>query len=134
MKFSAGQSGNPKGRRPGSLTKLGKIRQGLETALPEILDALITSAKAGDPISARLILDRVLPPLKAETRQSMSMPVDPDGILAATANGQIGLDQAVAVMNLVATRIKIFEAQELISRIEALERLLTAPNSSRTSA
>ena len=64
----------------------------------------------------------------------MSMPVDPDGILAATANGQIGLDQAVAVMNLVATRIKIFEAQELISRIEALERLLTAPNSSRTSA
>ena len=133
MPFTKGDSGNPAGRRPG-LSKLGKIRQGLEAALPEILDALITSAKAGDPVSARLILDRCLPSLKAETRQVAPMPVDPDGILAAVASGQIGLDQAVAAMNLVAVRIKIFEAQELISRIEALERLLAAPPSSRCSA
>ena len=133
MAFTKGVSGNPAGRRPGSLTKLGKIRQGLEAALPEILDALIAAAKAGDPVSAKILLDRIMPALRPETRQSAPMPVDPDGILAAVASGQIGLDQAVAAMNLVAVRIKIFEAQELISRIEALERLLTAPNSSRTS-
>ena len=133
MKFQPGRSGNPTGKKPGC-GKLQKLRTSLEKDLPEILDALITSAKAGDPVSARLILDRCLPSLKAETRQVAPMPVDPDGILAAVASGQIGLDQAVAAMNLVAVRIKIFEAQELISRIEALERLLAAPPSSRCSA
>ena len=133
MAFTKGVSGNPAGRRPG-LSKLGKIRQGLEAALPEILDALITSAKAGDPVSARLILDRCLPSLKAETRQVAPMPVDPDGILAAVASGQIGLDQAIAAMNLAATRIKIAEGEELLKRVEALEKLLAAPNSSRKSA
>ena len=133
MTFKAGVSGNPTGKKPGC-GRLQKLRTSLEKDLPEILDALITSAKAGDPVSARLILDRCLPSLKAETRQSAPMPVDPDGIVAAVASGQIGLDQAVAAMNLVAVRIKIFEAQELISRIEALERLLAAPPSSRCSA
>ena len=132
MAFTKGVSGNPAGRRPG-LSKLGKIRQGLEAALPEILDALIAAAKAGDPVSAKILLDRIMPALRPETRQSAPMPVDPDGILAAVASGQISLEMATAAMNLAALRIKIFEAQELISRIEALERLLAAPNSSRPS-
>ena len=113
MKFQKGQSGNPAGRKPGP-SKIGKIRQGLEAHLPEILEALIAGAKAGDPQAAKLLLDRVLPSLKPETRQSAPMPTDPDGILQAVAAGAIGIDSAVAAMNLAAQRLKIFEAQELI--------------------
>ena len=123
MAFKKGQSGNPAGRKPGP-SKIGKIRQGLEAHLPEILSALIAGAKAGDPAAAKLLLDRVLPSLKPETRQPTPAPVDPDGILAATASGQIGLDQAQILMGLAAQRLKIAEGEEMIRRIEALEALL----------
>ena len=125
MKFQKGQSGNPAGRKPGP-SKIGKIRQGLEAHLPEILEALIAGAKAGDPQAAKLLLDRVLPSLKPETRQSAPMPTDPDAILAATESGAIGVDQATALMALAAQRLKIAADQELLERVEKLEALLNA--------
>lgn len=123
MKFQKGQSGNPAGRKPG-LSKIGKIRQGLEAHLPEILEALTAQAKAGDPQAAKLLLDRVLPSLKPETRQSAPAPTDPDAILTAVESGQIGIDQGQALMGLAATRIKIAADEELLRRVEALEALL----------
>jgi hypothetical protein len=133
MTFKAGVSGNPSGKKPGC-GRLQKLRTSLEKDLPGILATLTTQALAGDPVSARLILDRVLPPLKPETRQSTPMPVDPDGILSAVESGTIGLDQATALMALATSRVKIAEGEELLKRIEALEMLLAAPNSSRPSA
>jgi len=123
MKFQKGQSGNPAGRKPG-LSKIGKIRQGLEAHLPEILEALTAQAKAGDPQAAKLLLDRVLPSLKPETRQSTPASTDPGAILEAVERGAIGLDQATALMALAAQRLKIAEGEEMIRRIEALEALL----------
>lgn len=123
MAFVKGVSGNPAGRKPG-LSKLGKIRQGLEAHLPEILSALITSAKAGDPQAAKLLLDRCLPALRPETRQPLPAPTDPDAILAATESGAVGVDQAQILMGLAAQRLKIAEGEEMIRRIEALEALL----------
>ena len=125
MAFKKGQSGNPAGRKPG-LSKLGKIRQGLEAALPEILEALTAQAKAGDPQAAKLLLDRVLPSLKPETRQSAPMPVDPGAILEAVESGVIGVDQATALMGLASARLKIAADQELLERVEAIEDMLKA--------
>ena len=125
MKFQKGQSGNPAGRKPG-LSKIGKIRQGLEAHLPEILAALTEQAKGGDPQAAKLLLDRVLPSLKPETRQSAPMPTDPGAILEAVESGAIGIDQATALMGLAAQRLKIAADQELLERVEKLEALLKA--------
>ena len=125
MKFQKGQSGNPAGRKPG-LSKIGKIRQGLEAHLPEILEALTAQAKAGDPAAAKLLLDRVLPSLRPETRQSAPMPTDPGAILEAVESGAIGIDQATALMGLAAQRLKIAADQELLERVEKLEALLKA--------
>ena len=123
MAFAKGKSGNVRGRPAGS-GKLQKIRIGLEKDLPGILATLTTQALAGDPQAAKLILDRCLPALRPETRQSAPAPTDPDGILRAVETGQIGIDQAVALMNLSALRIKIAEGEELLSRVDALEALL----------
>ena len=123
MTFKAGVSGNPTGKKPGC-GRLQKLRQGLEKDLPGILATLTTQALAGDPVSARLILDRCLPALRPETRQSAPAPTDPDQILRSVETGQIGIDQAVALMNLSALRIKIAEGEELLSRVDALEALL----------
>ena len=123
MTFKAGVSGNPTGKKPGC-GRLQKLRQGLEKDLPGILATLTTQALAGDPQAAKLILDRCLPALRPETRQSAPAPTDPDGILRAVETGLIGIDSAVALMNLAALRIKIAEGEELLSRVDALEALL----------
>ena len=62
--WAKGQSGNPRGKPAGS-GAVQKLRAALEGDIPEILAALAAQAKAGDVGAARLILDRVLPPLKA---------------------------------------------------------------------
>ena len=85
---------------------------------------MTAQAKAGDPAAAKLLLDRVLPSLKPETRQSAPAPTDPGAILEAVERGQIGIDQGQALMGLAAARIKIAADEELLRRVEALEALL----------
>lgn len=119
-KFKPGQSGNPAGRKPGP-SKQQKLRAAIEADVPGILDALTQAALGGDPAAAKLLLDRCLPVLRPETRQATPAPVDPDGILAATESGLIGLDQAQALMQLCAARVRIAEGQELIQKVESLE-------------
>lgn len=65
-----GRSANPKGRPPGS-GKIAKFRQALIAEVPEIIAALGKEAKAGDAQAAKLLLERVLPPLR-------DLPVDVD--------------------------------------------------------
>ena len=63
-KWKPGVSGNPKGKTPGS-GELQKLRATLAADVPGILAGLVTAAKAGDTQAARLILERILPPVKA---------------------------------------------------------------------
>lgn len=64
MKFQPGQSGNPRGRPPGNSHRA--VRQAIAEALPEVVEALITAAKAGSVPAAKVLLERVIPPLKPE--------------------------------------------------------------------
>lgn len=120
-KFKPGQSGNVKGRPPGP-SKQQKLRSAIEKDAPAIIAALTASAIGGDPASAKLLLDRVLPALKPETRPAAGqIPVDPDGILSATASGQLGIDQAIGLMQLATARQRLAEGQELLEKVESLE-------------
>jgi hypothetical protein len=64
-KFKPGSSGNPAGRPKGS--GYAHLRAQIAAAAPEIVNTLIEAAKAGDSRAARLLLERVVPPLKAES-------------------------------------------------------------------
>ena len=77
MKWQTGQSGNPSGRKPGS-GKIDKLRAALGKELPEVLDALVAQAKAGDTAAIRLILERTVPALR---------PVDAPTVLNLPAEG-----------------------------------------------
>ena len=72
--WKPGQSGNPTGKPPGS-GELQRLRAAIGEHVPEIIDQLVTAARAGDIQAARLILERVLPPVKAiELAQAVDMP------------------------------------------------------------
>jgi hypothetical protein len=126
-RFKPGQSGNPKGRPKGS-GKIAELREQIAEHVPALVQQLITAALAGDMQAARLLLDRALPPLKAEDGTiKMDMP---DGgsladqgevIIQAAADGQITPGQANAMTTALGSLARIREVTELEKRIEALE-------------
>ncbi len=124
--WQPGQSGNPTGKTPGS-GELQRIRASIGEHVPEIIEQLVTAAKGGDIQAARLILERVLPPVKAiEQAQTIDLP---DGtltqqgraVLAAVAAGELAPGQGAQLIAAIGTLGKIAEVDELAARITALE-------------
>ena len=126
-KWAAGVSGNPKGRLPGS-GPLQKLRQGIGEHVPEIVERLVLQAKDGDAQAARLLLERVLTPVKAiEQSVSLHLPVDggltakAGALLDAAASGDLAPGQAAALISAVGTVARISEVDDLAKRIARLE-------------
>lgn len=125
MPFATGQSGNPRGRPPGIATQ-AKLREVISKDLPDILETLVYHARRGDVAAAKLLLDRVLPPLKP-VEEPVVLPLG-EGLaesgretIKALGAGRITPDQATKVMGSLGTLGRIVEMDELLHRIEALE-------------
>lgn len=124
-KFKPGQTGNPKGR-PKNKTAATLLRRSITESMPQIIETLIDSAKAGDVAAAKVLLDRVCPVLKPQAAPIMLPVVDSlagqgDEIIKATMTGQIPPDVGSALITALAAQSKIIEVDELQRRIEALE-------------
>lgn len=126
-KWQQGKSGNPKGRRPGT-GAVTKLRDSIAAVLPEIIAQLVTKAKEGDAQAARLLLERVLPPMKAvEQAVSLSLP-DGEGItgqgraiVLAVADGTLAPGQGAQLLAGLGSLARIVEIDELAARITKLE-------------
>ena len=125
-RWKAGESGNPKGKPPGS-GELQKLRAAIGEHVPEIINQLVAAARGGDIQAARLILERVLPPVKAiEQAQAIELP---DGsltdqgraVLRSVAAGELAPGQGAQLLSAIGTLGKIAELDELAARITALE-------------
>lgn len=125
--WKAGQSGNPKGRPPG-VSAITKMRESLSGDVPAILARLVAAAKDGDVQAARLILERVLPPLKGiEQPVTLSLPdggtltAKADAVLSAAAVGNLAPGQAAQLISALGAMAKITEIDDLNARITKLE-------------
>ena len=126
-RWKPGTTGNPKGRPPGK-SEITRLRAKLAGGVPDILAALVLAAKAGDVQAARLILERVLPPVKA-IEQAVTLQLPTDGtltakaaaVLSAAAAGDLAPTQAAQLITALGSLAKIAEVDELARRIEALE-------------
>lgn len=132
-KFQPGQSGNPKGRTPGS-GEIGKLRAAISRHVPAIIDKQVELAKAGDAQAARLLLERVLPPVKAaEQPVSISLPGDASlaeqgrAVLIAAGAGQLAPGQAAQLLAGLGALAQLVKTDELAARIAALEEKNAEP-------
>ena len=125
--WKPGQSGNPKEKTPGS-GELQRLRASIAGDVPDILAGLVLAAKGGDVQAARLILERILPPVKA-IEQAVELQL-PDGgtltakaaaVLSAAAMGDIAPGQAAQLIAALGTLAKISEVVDLAARITNLE-------------
>jgi hypothetical protein len=122
-----GQSGNPKGRPPG-VGEVARLRAAISQHLPEVLDRLVQQARDGDTQAARLLLERVLPPVKAVALPE-PLPVPAVGslaeraeaVLAAMAKGEASADAAEAALAGLGAVARLRLIDDLERRIAALE-------------
>lgn len=127
MPWTQGQSGNPSGRKPGT-GKVEKLRAELAKELPEVLEALVAQAKAGDTGAIKLILERTLPALRpVDAAAPLDLPVGGGlaeqgrAVLVALAAGHLPVNQASSILQGLESLAKLIETDELEARIAALE-------------
>lgn len=121
------RSPNPKGRPPGP-SKQAKLMQRMLDDAGDVLDAVLSKAKEGDPGSASLVLNRILPTLRAETR-TVAFDFDPtapapaqiEAVLAAIAAGAVPADVGKQIIDAIGTLANARLAAEVEDRLAALE-------------
>ena len=132
--WQPGQSGNPKGKTPGS-GELQKLRASIAADVPEILVGLAIAAKGGDVQAARLLLERVLPPVKP-IEQAVKLQL-PDGgtltaqgrnVLSAVASGDLAPGQGAMLLSAIGSLARVTEIDEMEARLTRLEGQQNAPS------
>ena len=126
-KWKPGQTGNPKGRPPGQ-SEITTLRKSIMNDAPEILAGLVTAAKAGDVQAARLILERVLPPVKP-MEQAIELDLAGDtltdqgrAVLSAIASGVLAPAQGSQLMAAIGALARVTEINEFDERLTKVEK------------
>ena len=126
-RFKPGQSGNPKGKPPGTKHASTKLRDVIAGDLPKILATLRDRALEGDVQAASLLLSRCLPPLRPESAtqaiklSGASLGERAEAIVKAAVDGELPTSAAAELMGVLSGQAKILETIELERRIAALE-------------
>lgn len=126
-KFKPGESGNPAGRPPGK-TVGSLLRKAIESRSDEVVQVVVDAALNGDMAACKLLLDKIIPPLKAtapsiELPGTTGLPLAEQGtcVISAALSGQIPGDLASQLVGALSAQAKIVETTELVARIEKLE-------------
>jgi hypothetical protein len=124
-KFTAGVSGNPKGRKKGT-TAASMLRKSIADDMPEIILTLVGLAKNGDTAAAKILLDRCCPALKPQA-MAINLPVNGSlaeqggEIIRAALTGLIPPDVGAQLITALSNQGRLVEIDQLTQRIEALE-------------
>ena len=128
QRWKPGQSGNPKGKPPGTLGIASKLRQQIDVAA--LIAKLSESAAKGNTRAAELLLDRALPPLRSVAEpvalpgvaEAPDLTARADRIVELVAAGQISADIGTSLLSALGQFARIAELDELTRRIEQLEQ------------
>lgn len=121
-----GQSGNPAGR-PKGIGAVARLRASISEHVPGIITGLVNAAKAGDVQAARVLIERVIPPMKST---ELAVPLAlPDGslteqgraVLAAVSVGDLAPGQGAQLLAAIGALARVAEIDELTERIAKLE-------------
>lgn len=129
MTWKPGQSGNPKGRAPGSKCRKTVLREALERDGSELAELIKTKAREGDSACMAMWLARLEPPLR-QRAEKVRFEFDPSKplheqaqqLMVAVAEGQVDPETGVMLMNTISTFAGIRQVDDLLARIETLEQ------------
>lgn len=126
-KFKSGHPGGP-GRPPGVKNKRTLVGQALDAASEDVAKRVVAEALAGDMTAARLVLERVQPPLRPQIQPVMfpldaSAPLVTQGqqVLAAVSQGLVDVDTGKILIDCLSAFAGLRQVDDLAARIAALE-------------
>lgn len=126
-----GVSGNPAGKPKGARHRVTILAEKLMAGDAEaIIKVVLSAATGGDMAAARMVLDRIVPPLKErpisldlpDTGTAAGVEAAQAAILAAVAAGSILPGEAAALSALVEARRRAIETSDIAQRVAALEQ------------
>ena len=129
--FRPGQSGNPRGKPPGSRSRITLMAERLmEDDAGEIVKAVVKAAKKGDMAAARLILERIAPVRKGRpvrlsipaVRTASDVAAAMAAVAIAMANGNVTPEEALTVASVFEMRRKALETEEFEQRLRRSKR------------
>jgi hypothetical protein len=130
MPFKKGQSGNPKGKRPGTRHKATQAALKLLGGdLEAITQECIRQAKEGNLMAVKLVLDKLIPSAKElplslslpKVRQAADLPAALSAVMAAVALGEITPGEGQALTAMLEAYRKGIELSDIEARLTALE-------------
>ncbi|WP_054760632.1 DUF5681 domain-containing protein [Methylomonas koyamae] len=129
-KFKPGQSGNPAGR-PKDKTPATLLRKAIADDMPDVVRKLVELAKEGDVQAAKVLLDRICPPLRPQAlpvviETGSTLPETGGNVVTATLSGNVPPDIGAMLIRALAEQGKLIELQEMADRLQRLEKLLEA--------
>jgi len=123
-RFAPGQSGNPGGRSGQTQALRAKLAEGADAVTRKILSA----AKKGDMQACRLILERLVPPIKPTSEpvqfelDDTDLPSAARSIMRAVAAGQLAPDQGKSLIDGLGAVARVIEVAELQKAVEELRQ------------
>ena len=91
-----------------------------------LIDKTVDLAKSGDATALRLCLERLLPPVRAKDetvelgRVTGTLAGRGQAIVDASLTGRITPNQASALMQALMAQVRVIDADELASRLDAM--------------
>ena len=122
--------GNP-GRPPGSKNKTTQIVEQLTDGQAEhLIQKVLELALAGDVACLRMMLDRLWPPRKGQPVNIDTPPIKSsqdvlraiESVWTAIGDGRLTPEEASAISLVAERSIQAIQLQDVLTRIEALER------------
>lgn len=127
MRFKPGQSGNPKGRPPGTRNRKTLIAAEFEKAGSDVARMIVEKATTGDMRAAELLLQRLEPILKPEARR-VEFDFDPEAsvadqakaVMAAVASGRMDPDTATQLVDLLTAYVGLKDVETFVNELRRL--------------
>lgn len=124
-KWEKGESGNPHGRPAHPMAE--RFREAVEPRLPVIITAMADAAANGDAQAAKLLLDRVVPPMKPIPRAEPfpliggTLTERAESILSAVSDGALAPADGKGLIDALTSLARLIELDEIERRLKALE-------------
>ena len=125
-KFAPGHSGNPGGRSGQTQAIRAQLAAGADAVTRKVLAA----AKKGDMQACRLILERLVPPIKP-TSEAVTFELDDTdlittarSIMRAIAAGTLPTEQGKVLLDAVVGMSRVIEVAELEKQLAELRELM----------
>lgn len=131
-KFQPGQSGNPAGKPKGTKDSRTALREMLKPHTKDLVDVVVSFAKSGDMAAMRIVMERLMPPVKEEPIR-VDLPeiagIDDCGkaqaaLVNAAAAGKLLPSEARLMCELIDAQRRAFETNDVARRLEAIEEAL----------